>query len=58
MDAKASSFVISPAGGTDELISVSDVNLRSGKFYTIIARGFKNPPAGNNNALSVEVITH
>lgn len=58
VDAKASSFVISPAGGTDELISVSDVNLRSGKFYTIIARGFKNPPAGNNNALSVEVITH
>jgi hypothetical protein len=56
VDAKESSFVISPAGGTDELVSVSDVDLRPGKFYTIIARGFRNPPAGNNNVLSVEVI--
>ena len=56
VDAASSSFVLQPAGGGDELVTVSDVNLRPGRFYTIIARGFANPPAGNNNALSLEVI--
>ena len=58
VDAKESSFIISAAETTDELVSVSDVNLRPGKFYTIIVRGYTNPPAGNNNALSVEVINN
>jgi hypothetical protein len=56
VDAAPSSFVLKPAGGADELVTVSDINLRPGKFYTIIARGFANPPAGNNNTLSLEVI--
>lgn len=56
VDAQESSFILKTAGTTDELVSVSDINLREGRFYTIIARGFANPPAGNNNALSLEVI--
>lgn len=56
IDASESSFVVKTAGGSEALVSVSDIDIRPGKFYTIIARGFANPPAGNNNALSVEVI--
>jgi len=56
VDAASSSFVLSPAGSSDELVKVSDIELRPGRFYTIIARGFTNPPAGNNNELSLEVI--
>ena len=56
VDAAESSFVLKLAGGSDELVSVSDVELQDGKFYTIIARGFAAPPAGNNNELSLEVI--
>lgn len=58
VDAEQYSFVIKPAGGSDELVSVSDINFQPGRFYTIIARGFANPPAGNNNELSLEVIRH
>lgn len=58
VDAASSSFVLRPAGGSDELVKVSDINLRPGRFYTILARGFANPPTGNNNELSLEVITN
>jgi hypothetical protein len=58
VDAIESSFVLKSAGGTDELVSVSDVELQAGKFYTIIARGFVTPPAGNNNEISLEIITN
>ena len=58
MDAASSSFVLKPAGSSDELVTVPDIELRPGRFYTIIARGFANPPAGNNNELSLEVITN
>ena len=56
VDAASSSFVLQKAGSSDELVTVSDINLRPGRFYTIIARGFANPPSGNTNELSVEVI--
>jgi hypothetical protein len=56
VDANASSFAIKIAGGNDELVSVSDINIREGAFYTIITRGFVTPPSGNNNALSIEVV--
>jgi hypothetical protein len=56
VSAEESSFVVKAAGGADKLVSASDVDIRPGRFYTVIARGFVNPPAGNNNTLSVEVI--
>jgi hypothetical protein len=58
VDASESSFAVKTTGESDELVSVSDVDLRPGRFYTIIARGFANPPSGNNNALSLEVIVN
>jgi hypothetical protein len=56
VDAEETSFVLKAAGEGEELVTVSDVDIRAGRFYTIVARGFVNPPAGNNNTLSVEVI--
>jgi hypothetical protein len=56
VDAENYSFDVKTSGQAEALVSVSDINLQPGKFYTIITRGFANPPAGNNNALSVEVI--
>lgn len=56
IEAAKTSLVLKANGGNEELVKVSDVDFRSGRFYTIIARGFVNPPAGNNNKLSVEVV--
>lgn len=56
VDAEEYSFAVNATGGSDELISTSDIQIHPGRFYTVIARGFVNPPAGNDNTLSVEVI--
>lgn len=56
VEAAKASLVLKASGSTEELVDLTDVDFRSGRFYTIIARGFVNPPAGNNNALSVEVV--
>lgn len=56
VDAKTQSFQIMQANGTDVLLKADNINLHPGGFYTIIVRGFANPPAGNKNILSVEVI--
>jgi hypothetical protein len=52
------SFAAKASGTTDALVSAKDLSLFPGRFYTIIVRGFANPPSGNNNALSIEVIKH
>jgi hypothetical protein len=51
-------FAVNAAGTTDELVSADNIDLLPGKFYTLIVRGFANPPAGNSHALSLEVINH
>ncbi len=50
------SFRVTTADNSQVLLSVPDVNLSSGRVYTIIARGFANPPAGNNNNLSADIV--
>lgn len=50
------SFEINTAGGVTPVLSIPDVNLLSGGVYTIIARGFATPPAGNDNNLSAQII--
>lgn len=58
VNATTDSFAVNAVGTTEELVSVKDVNLNSGGFYTIIVRGFANPPSGNTNGLNIEVIKH
>ncbi len=40
----------------DEVVAAEDVDIREGRFYTIVTRGFVDPPSGNTNVLSVEVL--
>jgi hypothetical protein len=56
IEAKTYTFNISHTGVSDALVVAKDVNLLPGRYYTIITRGFVNPPAGNTNVLSIEVV--
>jgi len=48
-------FEISSAAG-DQLIQIPGVELQSGAVRTIVVRGFRNPPAGNTNIFSAEIV--
>ena len=56
IDAKTYDFHIRNAGATESVLSAEDVEILPGRYYTIITRGFVNPPQGNSNILSVEVL--
>jgi hypothetical protein len=51
-------FEVRAAGSNDALLTVDDLHLKAGKYYTIITRGFRNPPQGNNNTFSVQVVAN
>lgn len=56
IDAKTYDFEIRNASASGSVVSAEDVEILSGRYYTIITRGFVNPPQGNSNILSVEVL--
>lgn len=56
ISADSYSFEIRSSGGSDVVVIAEDVEILPGRYYTIITRGFVNPPQGNNNILSVEVL--
>lgn len=56
IDADVYTFDLLTADSGDVVVSGTDVEILPGRYYTVIARGFVNPPAGNNNVLSIEVI--
>ena len=56
VDAMSYSFKIKAAGTDNVLLSLDNIELRSGGYYTIVTRGFASPPAGNTNVLSGEVL--
>lgn len=43
-------------GEEETLVSVPDAELGAGRIYTILARGYADPPSGNNNELSIQII--
>jgi len=47
---------VRPAGMTDVVLTVPDVQLEDDGIYTVFAKGFLAPPAGNMNALGAEII--
>jgi hypothetical protein len=55
VDAASTSFEIKNANGV-KVLSAAGISLQPGRFHTIITRGFSNPPAGNSNVLSMEVL--
>jgi hypothetical protein len=50
------SFEIKAAGSSNVLVSAKNISIQPGGYYTIVTRGFVNPPTGNTNVLSVEVL--
>lgn len=56
VDADTYELAIKPAGSDEALVTVEDADLRAGRIYTVITRGFVNPPSGNTNDLSIQVI--
>lgn len=56
IDGGTYSFVVSDAGTGEPVLSAKDVEVVPGRYYTIITRGFKNPPQGNTRVLSLEVL--
>lgn len=56
IDADTYTFTIRNAGESTGVLSAKDVDILPGRYYTIITRGFANPPDGNTNVLSVEVL--
>ena len=56
VEAKKYSFELKSAGSSEVLLEAQDITLRPGGYYTIMTRGFVNPPAGNINVLSVEIL--
>lgn len=56
IDAKSYSFDVKSEATGEVVLSSNEVALRPGGYYTIVTRGFANPPAGNTNVLSVEIL--
>ncbi|SIQ57931.1 DUF4397 domain-containing protein [Pontibacter lucknowensis] len=46
------------AGTETVVLAVPNVQLASGRIYTVFARGFVSPPADNTNSLGAEIITN
>jgi len=46
------------AGTSTVALEIPNVTLQAGKIYTVFARGFLTPPAGNTNALGVTIIAN
>lgn len=56
VDASNYKFEVKNAGTSDVILSAEDVEILPGRYYSILTRGFVNPPPGNSNVLSVEVL--
>ena len=44
------------SSGTEAPLVVPDLDLQSGAVRTIVLRGYRNPPAGNTNVVSAQVL--
>jgi hypothetical protein len=58
VDAKDYDFQVTSTTSGDDVLSIPDINLRPGWFYTIVVRGYETPPGGNTNVVSAEVLVN
>lgn len=56
VDAGTYNLEVRVAGTTTTALTIPNVSIAAGKIYTVFARGFLNPPAGNPNTLGAELI--
>jgi hypothetical protein len=55
VDAKVYDFTINVEGMTTKL-DVPSITFQDGGFYTILVRGYQNPPLGNTHVVSAQVL--
>lgn len=55
LDPKPYDFEIISSGDEQPLV-VPGIDLQSGAVRTIVVRGYRNPPAGNTNTISAEIV--
>ncbi len=51
-------LVVKASADGEELVSSVEVNLQAGRIYTVALRGYLDPPNGNDNLLSIQVINN
>ena len=56
IDAGRLDLVLNSTTGNEELVTAEDVNIREGRIYTLVVRGYTDPSAGNNNGLSLQLL--
>lgn len=54
LDVKSYNFEVVSATGAE--LTLPNISLPEGTYHTVIVRGYKTPPTGNNNVLSGEII--
>jgi hypothetical protein len=47
---------VTTGDGAQEMLLIPDATLVAGRFYTVIARGYQIPPAGNTHVFSSQVL--
>ena len=58
VDANSYSFMITSPNDANIDLSIPNVSLQQGYYYTVLVRGYNTPPNGNNNVLSAEIIVN
>ena len=51
-------FEVRTSDGDMVTLSIPDVTLQSGWYYTIVVRGYETPPTGNSNELSAQILVN
>jgi hypothetical protein len=58
LDAATYNLQVRVAGTTTVALELPNIQLQAGKIYTVFARGFLAPPAGNTNTLGAQIIVN
>lgn len=58
LDAGTYNLQVRVAGTSTVALELPNIQLQAGKIYTVFARGFLAPPAGNTNALGAQIIVN
>jgi Domain of unknown function (DUF4397) len=54
--ARTFKLILKNSDTDEEILTSTNISLLAGHYYTIISRGFGNPPEGKTNTLSVQVV--
>ena len=58
VSAKDYDFEVNTSENDNMVLNVPDINIQPGWYYTILVRGYSNPPAGNMHELSAQIVVN